>query len=196
MSVHPTRLRACRAALLVALAAALVVPAGVLAKPKDDKAKPGKSDPAVCERDGQGPQSPGLKKNGKVPPGQAKKTQDAHPCNKDEEPAPAPATPEQAPPAPAPVEGTASSQSPTVVVLPPCTSKRFIRIKLGKRKNVRAARVLLNGRAVAVTRGKRNLTARIDLRHRVKGTYVVRTVVVTKRMKIKTGTRRYRVCGG
>ena len=82
------------------------------------------------------------------------------------------------------------------MVLPPCTSKRYFRIKLGKRKNIRTVRVLLNGRPIPVTRGKRNLTARIDLRHRVKGTYVVRTVVVTKRMRIKTGTRRYRVCGG
>ncbi|HEX8120088.1 MAG TPA: hypothetical protein VF549_02375 [Solirubrobacteraceae bacterium] len=198
MSEHPTRpVRAWRAGLLVAVAAALIMPSGVLAKPGKDHGKgEGKKDnePAVCERDAKGPQSPGLEKNGKTPPGQAKKTEDARPCNKDED---KPAEqPQPQPAAPAPAEGSASSQSPQVVVLPPCTSKRFFRITLGKRKNIKRARVLLNGRPIAITRGKRNVTARIDLRHRVKGTYVVRTVVVTKRLRIRTGTRRYRVCGG
>ena len=185
--------RAWRAAMLVALAAALVVPSAVLAKPGASKGE-GKKDtePAVCERDGKGPQSPGLEKNGKTPPGQSKKTPETKPCadkpDKDQQPA--------ADQPAAPVPGGASSQSPTVVVLPPCTSKRYFRITLGKRKDVRRARVLLNGRPVPVTRGERKVTARIDLRHRVKGTYVVRTVVVTKRLRIKTGTRRYRVCGG
>ncbi len=188
--------RAWRATLLVALTAALVVPSSVLAKPGENKGKgDGKKDnePAVCERDAK------EKGNGKIPPGQAKKTADMKPCGdtppghakKDDEQQPAA---EQAPPGP--VQGGSASQSPAVVVLPPCTSKRYFRITLGKRRNVRRARVLLNGRPVAVTRGKRKVTARIDLRHRVKGTYVVRTVVVTKRMRIKTGTRRYRVCGG
>jgi hypothetical protein len=67
---------------------------------------------------------------------------------------------------------------------------------VGKRRFVRRARVLLNGRTVTVAYGKRNVTARIDLRGRVKGTYVVRTIVVTKGLRIKTRTRRYRVCGG
>ncbi|HEX8085669.1 MAG TPA: hypothetical protein VF529_15360 [Solirubrobacteraceae bacterium] len=179
----------------MAVAAVLVVPSAALAK-KDKHEGKKDNDPAVCDREAKGPQSPGLEKNGKTPPGQAKKTEDAKPCNKDEDkPAEQPA-PEQAPAAPAPVAATAPSQSPTVIVLPPCTSKRYFRITLGKRRNLRSARVLLNGRPVAITRGKRKWTARIDLRHRVKGTYVVRTVVVTKRMRIKTGTRRYRVCGG
>jgi hypothetical protein len=195
MSVHPTRLRALRVGLLVAVAAALTLPAGVLAKPKEH-AKPHKDDPAVCDRNAQGPQSPGLEKNGKTPPGQAKKTQDAKPCDKDEEPTPQPAAEQPAAPAPGPAEGVASSQSPAVVVLPPCTSKRYFRITLGKRKTIRTVRVLLNGRPIPVTRGKRKVTARIDLRHRVKGTYVVRTVVVTKRLRLRTGTHRYRVCGG
>ena len=190
--------RAWRATLLATLAVALVVPSA-LAKPGENKGKgEGKKDdntPAVCERD-----KDTAGKSGKTPPGQAKKTADMKPCGdtppghakKDDGQQPAPA---QAP-APAPVQGGATSQSPAVVVLPPCTSKRYFRITLGKRKNVRRARVLLNGRPVAITRGKRKVTARIDLRHRVKGTYVVRTVVVTKRLRIKTGTRRYRVCGG
>ena len=191
MSVQTLRLA--RGCLLAAIATALVVPSGVLAKPKDHGKQDGKKDdPAVCDRDGKGPQSPGLQKNGKTPPGQAKKTQDAHPCDMDEQAPEQPAADQPAPPA----SGTASSQSPQVVVLPPCTSKRFFRITLGKRKNIRSARVLLNGRAIAITRGKKKWTARIDLRHRVKGTYVVRTVVVTKRLRIRTGTRRYRVCGG
>jgi hypothetical protein len=202
MSATPTRpARALRAGLLVALAATLLAPAGALARPDKDKGKHEggkKDDPAVCDRNAKGPDAPGLEKNGKTPPGQAKKTQDSHPCNKDEDkPAETPAAQAETPaPAPAPAQGTASSHSPQVVVLPPCTSKRFFRITLGKRKNVKRARVLLNGRAIAITRGKRKVTARIDLRHRVKGTYVVRTVVVTKSLRIRTGTRRYRVCGG
>lgn len=194
--------RAWRAALLVAVAAALAAPSAVVAKPGKDKGKGNdKKDnvPAVCERDAKGPQSPGLEKNGKTPPGQAKKTPDTKPCadkphtdedGDDQQPAG-----EQAQP-PAPVEGAAPSQSPMVVMLPACTSRRYFRITLGKRKNVRRARVLLNGKRVSVKRGKRKVFARIDLRHRVKGTYVVRTVVVTKKLRIKTGTRRYRVCGG
>ncbi len=195
MSVNPTRLRhAWRAALLVAVTAALLAPSGALAKPGKGKAV-GQSDndPAVCERE------PRENKHGKVPPGQAKKTEDSKPCNKDEkgkggEEEQQPAATQQA--APAPVAAAAPSQTPQVIVLPPCTSKRYFRITLGKRKNVLRARVLLNGKRVATTRGKRKVTAVIDLRRRVKGTYVVRTVVVTKRLRIKTGTRRYRVCGG
>ena len=184
--------RAWRATLLATLAVALVVPSA-LAKPGEKKDKgEGKKDnqPAVCERDAKD------RPNGKIPPGQAKKTADMKPCG---DTPPGHAKHQEQPAAeqtPAPVQGGAQSQSPTVVVLPPCTSKRYFRITLGKRKNVRRARVLLNGKPVAVTRGKRKVTARIDLRHRVKGTYVVRTVVVTKRLRIKTGTRRYRVCGG
>jgi cell division septation protein DedD len=192
MSVHP--IRPVRACVLAAVAAALLVPSGAVAKPKGHGKAVGKTDndPAVCEREAQGPQSPGLEKNGKTPPGQAKKTEDAKPCSKDA--APAPAAAEQ--PAPSSVPGSAPSQSPQVVVLPPCTSKRYFRITLGKRKNVKRARVLLNGRPIPITRGKRKVTALIDLRRRVKGTYVVRTVVVSKRLRIRTGTRRYRVCGG
>ena len=200
--------RALRAALLVAITAALVVPSAVLAKPGKDKGKGNDAKdntPAVCERDGKGPDAPGLEKNGKTPPGQAKKTQDGPPCDKEkdkdkdkggEEQQPAAGQAPAAAPAPAPAQGSASSQSPQVIVLPPCTSKRYFRITLGRTKNVKRARVLLNGKRVAVTRGKRKVTARIDLRHRVKRTYVVRTVVVFKNLRIKTGTRRYRVCGG
>ncbi|HEX2087934.1 MAG TPA: hypothetical protein VHF89_19765 [Solirubrobacteraceae bacterium] len=196
MSVHPTRVRALRAALLALAVTALVLPAGVMAKPGKDHGKAvGKSenDPAVCDRDAKGPQSPGLQKNGKTPPGQAKKTEEAKPCSKDE-PKKADEAPAEQPAAG--TSGSASSQSPQVIVVPPCTSKRYFRITLGKRKNIRRARVLLNGRPVSVSWGKRRVTARIDLRHRVKRTYVVRSVVVTKRLRIKTGTRRYRVCGG
>lgn len=194
MSVH--LFRPVRVCVLAAAAALLLVPAAALAKPKEGKHEGKKdNDPAVCDREAKGPQSPGLEKNGKTPPGQAKKTEDTKPCNKDED---KPA--EQAPAADqqggGPVTATAPSQSPQVVNLPPCTSKRYIRITLGKRKNIRRARVLLNGKRVAVSWGKRKVTVAIDLRHRVKRTYVVRTVVVTKRLRIKTGTRRYRVCGG
>jgi hypothetical protein len=196
--------RAWRAALLVAVAAALAVPSAVLAKPGENQGKgDDKKDnaPAVCDRDAKGPQSPGLQKNGKTPPGQAKKTPETKPCadkpgKDDDDGGEQQPAGDQPAPAPAPAEGGAASQSPAVVALPPCTSKRYFRITLGKRKNVRRARVLLNGKPVTVRYGKRRVTARIDLRHRVKRTYVVRTVVVTKRLRIKTGTRRYRVCGG
>ena len=104
--------------------------------------------------------------------------------------------PEAAQPPTTGVTATAPSLSPPPAALPPCVSKRYFKITLGKRRSVRRARVLLNGRAVTVSYGKRKVKARIDLRGRIKGTYVVRTVVVTKRLRIKTGTRRYRVCGG
>ena len=38
-----------------------------------------------------------------------------------------------------------------MIVLPPCTSKRYFRITLGRTKNIKRARVLLNGKRVAVT---------------------------------------------
>jgi hypothetical protein len=60
---------------------------------------------------------------------------------------------------------------------------------------VRKARVLLNGKAIAVSKGKKRTTALIDLRRRAKGTYTVRTFVVTKRGGLLTGTRRFRTCG-
>ena len=62
---------------------------------------------------------------------------------------------------------------------------------------LRKARVLLNGRAIPVTKGSKNRrwTALIDLRRRAKGTYSVRYTVVTKSGRIVTGTRRFRTCG-
>ena len=76
-----------------------------------------------------------------------------------------------------------------------CVSRRYLRLRLSKTYGAAKARVLLNGRGVSVKRTKRyGLSAVIDLRKRVKGTYSVRIAVVTKRGKIVTGTRRFRTC--
>ena len=88
---------------------------------------------------------------------------------------------------PAFVSGSANSAQ--------CVSRRYLRLRLSKTYGAAKARVLLNGRGVSVKRTKRyGLSAVIDLRKRVKGTYSVRIAVVTKRGKIVTGTRRFRTC--
>ena len=215
MSVNPTTLLA-RAGVIAALAA-LAVPGGALAHhkdwhdqgPKKDKhaadAKPGKDGkdgkegkdgaagkdaPAACDAD---------KKNRHPhggPPGLTKKADEMPECRDvDEQKAAAQAAPAPAP-APAPVTVVAQSRA-----LPPCESRRHFRITLdrsrGRRLKVRKARVLLNGRAISVTKGnkRRRWTALIDLRRRAKGTYTVRYSVVTRSGRLVTGTRRFRTCG-
>jgi hypothetical protein len=179
MSVQPTRLA--RAGVLAVAAGALIMPSAALAHHKgghEGKPEhPGNSAEAHAKNEAK---KEGKKDNGKKLGHNAKGD--------------GPRSETEAAPAAAPVAASAPSQSP--VVTPPCTSKRYFKITLGRRANVRRARVLLNGKIVTVSYGKRKVTARIDLRNRVKGTYVVRTVVVTKRLRIRTGTRRYRVCGG
>ena len=201
MSVHPTPARLTRCGLLVACASLALTPAAASAKPKD------KSDdrPAVCSHE----LPPGIaKKGGDLPPGIAKKVEgDGPPCEKPAGPeAPAPAEETAAAPpivvnvtvpapvvaAPAPVSTTAAS-----VAAPAgsCARRKAFRLHLDRKGRVRKAQVKLNGRKVAVKRGKRGrASVLIDLRDRVAGTYTVRTTVVTRKGKLVTGTRRYRVC--
>jgi hypothetical protein len=75
-----------------------------------------------------------------------------------------------------------------------CTSRRAVTIRLDRGYRVRTARVLLNGRLVRVVRHNKRVTASINLRGRAKGTYTVRTVVVTKGNKIRIGSRKYMTC--
>jgi hypothetical protein len=75
-----------------------------------------------------------------------------------------------------------------------CTSRRSVTIRLDRGYKVRAARVLLNGHLVRVVRHHKKVTSTINLRSRARGTYTVRTVVVTKGNKIRIGTRRYTTC--
>ena len=186
MSVQPTRLA--HAGLLAVVASAFAIPATAFADHKDGHRgkpeSPGKSleahDKDKKDKGEKGEKGDNGKKLGHNAKGDGPRSE----------------TESQAP-APAPVAAQAPSLAPAApAVLPPCTSKRYIKLTLGRRANIRRAKVLLNGRSVGVAFGKRKVTARIDLRKRVKGTYVVRTVVVTKKLRIKTGTRRYRVCGG
>jgi hypothetical protein len=107
-------------------------------------------------------------------------------------------TPSQ--PTPAPVAAPTvqpSSSAPvinTVVVQRTCVSRRSITLRLDRGYKVRAARVLLNGRRLHVVRRKNKVTVTINLRHFARGTYTVRTIVVTKSNKIRTSTRKYTTC--
>lgn len=190
MSVTPTSL--CRAGAVCAVAVGLMAPAAAVAKPDPDKKKAASDAPAVCSHT----LPPGLaKKDGALPPGIAKKQAgDGPPCEGHPQPggssssqATATAT---AAPAPAPVATTVANAAPR-----DCVGRRVFRLRLDRKGKVRRARVLLNGRAIPVSRGKRRTTVLIDLRRRVAGVYVVRTTVLTRRGRLVTGTHRYRVCG-
>ena len=191
MSAKPTSIA--RAAVLCTLATSLAVPGIATAHKQDKPAKPGKSTPAVCDH--QIP--PGLKKKDKLPKGVQKKVDGQAPCEGNPQGDPAdevtivnnvlPAPVVVAAPAPATV--VANSSRPAN-----CVSRRVFRVRLDRKGRVKTARVLLNGRAIPVTRGKRT-SVLIDLRGRRAGTYTVRTSVVTRKGKLVTGTHRYRVCG-
>jgi hypothetical protein len=101
---------------------------------------------------------------------------------------PLPAAAAAAAPAGAPI--TAASTSRTG----PCERRRVFRLTLHKGK-ARRARVLLNGRAISVTRGRRSTSVLLDLRGRANTAFTVRHTVVTKTGRLKTGTRRFRTCG-
>ncbi len=199
MSETPTVARLSRCGMLVAVAALVLAPGEASAK-KPEKAK---GSPAVCSHD----LPPGLaKKGGDLPPGVAKKVEGTGPpCDapggprQGADPAAAPAPALQA--APAAVPAPAAPAAPVVTVaasgapLQPCVSRRSFRLRLDRKGRVRTARVLLNGRAIAITRGKQGrASVLIDLRNRVAGTYTVRTTVVTRKGRLVTGTHRYRVC--
>jgi hypothetical protein len=73
-----------------------------------------------------------------------------------------------------------------------CVSRRRFTIRLRGRQ-LRSARVYVNGRRVRVLRGRR-LRARIDLRGLPKGTVTVRIRAVTRSGRRLSATRRYRTC--
>jgi hypothetical protein len=87
---------------------------------------------------------------------------------------------------PAMVIGSANSQR--------CLSRRYLRLRLSKVYNAKKAKVKLNGKRVKVRKTRKGLVARIDLRKRVKGTYVVRIAVLTRGNRLITATRRFRTC--
>ena len=199
MSARPTA-PARRTSAATAVVVLLLAPTSALAEgkaPVKDEAAP-----AVCAHD----LPPGLaKQGGELPPGVAKKTDgSAPPCD-------APGGPRQGDPAAAPsaapttvtVVERASAAAPVVTTAAssagpaaPCVGRKAFRLRLDKRGRVRRARVLLNGRAIPVTRGKRGrASVLVDLRKRIAGTYTVRTTVVTRKGRLVTGTKRYRVCG-
>lgn len=76
-----------------------------------------------------------------------------------------------------------------------CASRRNFRIRLraphGER--LRSAKVFVNGRRVAVLRGRR-LTAPVDLRNLPKGRFTVKVIATTTTGRTITETRRYRTC--
>ena len=193
MSENPTSLL-CRAATGAAvIVAALAMPAAAVAKKDDDKGKK-KDAPAACADAKQskhphgGP--PGLnKKAGQMPECKAHDTGDA----KADADASATAPPVVVnvtveAPAPAPVSTTAASTSGK------CEKRGVFRVTLHKGR-VRTARVMLNGRAIPVTRTKKRTSVQLDMRGRENKSFTMRHTVVTKSGRLKTGTRRFRTCG-
>ena len=194
MSENPTSFL-CRAAVGGAVvAAALALPTAAVAKNDKDKGKD-KSAPAACAADKKSKHPHG------GPPGLTKKADQMPECrDADEAPKPAEqqaaappvvvnvtvAAPEPAPAAP--VSASASSQSGK------CEKRKTFRVTLYKGR-ARSARVMLNGRAIPVTRGKKKTSVLLDMRGRKNQNFTVRHTVITKGGKLKTGTRRFRTCG-
>ena len=188
MSENPTSLL-CRCATGAAVAvAALAMPAAAMADKKDHGKK--KDAPAACADAKQSKHPHG------GPPGLSKKADKMPECkDHDEVKAEANATAE-APvvnvtveaPAPAPVSTVAASTSG------PCESRGVFRITLHKGR-VRTARVMLNGRAIPVTRTKKRTSVQLDMRGRKNKAFTMRHTVITKSGRLKTGTRRFRTCG-
>jgi hypothetical protein len=77
-----------------------------------------------------------------------------------------------------------------------CVSRRSFTIRLRRPDGarLRSARVTVDGRRVRVVRRGGRLTARVNLRGRTGGRYVVRATVVTRDGARATETRRYRTC--
>jgi hypothetical protein len=81
-----------------------------------------------------------------------------------------------------------------------CVSRRSFRIRLripkgadGKKVAVTSVSVFVNGKRVAVRKGKR-LTAPVDLRRLPKGRFSVKITIVLGDGRVVTGTRKYRTC--
>lgn len=192
MSENPTSLF--RGAMgVAAVVTALALPASALAdKDKDKgKAKDDKAVPAACADVKQSKHPHG------GPPGLTKKADAVPECRDIDEqaPAPAPAAAPVAAAAPAPAAAPAAPVVATANSLGgKCEKRKSFRITLHKGR-VKTARVMLNGRAISVTRGKKKTSVLIDMRGRKNQNFVVRHTVVTKGGKLKTGTRRFRTCG-
>jgi hypothetical protein len=194
MSENPTSLL-CRAATGAAVVvAALAMPAAAVAKKDHDKGKK-KDAPAACADAKQSKHPHG------GPPGLSKKADEMPDCKSHEDggaPAEANANANAgAPvvnvtvvaPAPAPVSTVAASTSAG-----PCEKRGVFRITLHNGR-VKTARVMLNGRAIPVTRTKRRTSVQLDMRGRKNKNFTMRHTVVTKSGRLKTGTRRFRTCG-
>ena len=193
MSVTPTA-RACRLGTLAALAV-LAAPTAALADGDHGKAKgKDKSAPAACDDAKQSKHPHG------GPPGLTKKA-DAMPECRDADEAPAANQSQQqagapvvvnvtvaAPVAAAPVSAQVNSSSGR------CEARRTFRVTLYKGK-ARRARVVLNGRAISVTRTRKSTSVLLDMRGRKNQSFTLRHTVVTKTGRLKTGTRRFRTCG-
>ena len=99
----------------------------------------------------------------------------------------------------APAAGPTVSSGGAVAIFPsrrPCASRRAFTIRLRDprgRERLVSAVVLVNGRRVAVRRGRR-LRARIDLRGLPRGTFTVRVIARTDRHRRLTAKRTYRTC--
>jgi hypothetical protein len=76
-----------------------------------------------------------------------------------------------------------------------CVSRRNFRIRIRRKRGftIEQAIVFVNGRRVAVRKGRR-LTARVDLRGLPKGRFRVRITVILSDGRVITGTRKYRTC--
>ena len=195
MSATPNML--CRAAVVGAALTALALPTGAAAA-KPDKAKD--KTPAVCDH----AVPPGIAKKvangGELPAGIAKKVAAEHPCEGNPQGEPTDGKPgndgKHGSNGAASSSSSSSAAAPAATTAAPrsCVSRRHFRLRLDKKGRVRKARVMLNGRAIAVTRGKKRTSVLIDLRGRRAGTYVVRTSVLTRKGKLHTSTHRYRVC--
>ncbi|HEX2085816.1 MAG TPA: SdrD B-like domain-containing protein [Solirubrobacteraceae bacterium] len=116
-------------------------------------------------------------------------------------PAPQPQEPAREP-EPEPEPQPAPEPAPELRVLPaqragsPCASTRAFDIRVRRLRNHKLRRVTmtLDGRPLAVRRRKGRFVARVDLRGRPPGSYVLRILAVTTRGKVLRGTRTYRTC--
>ena len=198
MSAIPTSLL-CRTGTLAAAAAlTLALPTAALGKDKDkhkDHGKPAGDTPAACADAKQSKHPHG------GAPGLTKKADDMPECRDVDEQAPTDQGPPlppmvvnvnnvtvAAPEAAAPVSAAASSSSGK------CEKRRVFRMTLHKGR-AKTASVKLNGRAIRATKGKRKTSVRINTRGQKNKNFTVRFSVVTKKGRLKTGTRRFRTCG-
>src|SRR4051795_2451011 len=95
--------------------------------------------------------------------------------------------------------GAAGAAAGSVATLPSrrsCASRRRFSIRLHDPRGAErltSAQVFVNGRRVAVRRGKR-LRSRVDLRGLPRGQFTVRIVARTHRHRTRRASRRYRTC--